>query len=181
MTSLAAFNSEGYLYEEDRAMLQYSAISTRHLPGEIVEVGTLYGLSTSVILSASNPKKKMFCVDPVTTTEMLEPSVNKVGGMHGRGVTLLSYFVESPDLPDLLPQQISMAFLDHNHEYDTTVLGLALLWKRIVPHGMLIVHDFRHEDYPGGTKACLEFIEKHSDIKTIRLQGGCVCMQKAHG
>lgn len=59
-----------------------------------------------------------------------------------------------------LPPQIAFAFLDGDL-YDSIKTSLHLVTPRLVPQGIMVVHDYNNPELPGSARAVDEFLRAH--------------------
>lgn len=60
--------------------------------------------------------------------------------------------------------------------YQPELEGLKFFWDKMVPGGLIMLHDYTHPELPGVKKAIEDFIEmKQEDIKVQVIDGDCSC------
>lgn len=131
------------LSHEDKERLLIMAGYCSSLSGCFVEIGCFEGLSSLVILSF--PCDKILYAFDLNLGDVYFRNVSDVGKRHR--VRPMHGDFRSHEFN----RKVSFAFVDHDHEYDTTRDAWNLLWPLITPGGILAFHDFGHPDYPGGT------------------------------
>ncbi len=139
---------EGSLYlEDERELVREAVLQANALPGPIVEVGTLFGYTTSWMAQWKHADKKIvsvdnYCWNPwnvspdshrMFTKRVLEYLIHR-GEVElvdmDKGAFYESYRGPSP----------SMVFLDANHTYEETAKDIA--WARRVGAKIIAGHDY---------------------------------------
>ena len=133
---------------------------SQEFSGPIVEVGTLFGYSTTILVHAKDPQRKLITIDDFSwnpcrfseslhydlTEKILEESIEK------RSVQLLNmdknefYKTYDDDPP-------SLVFFDANHTYEETLKDL--LWAKKTGAKIISGHDYK-EEIPGVIQAVNE-------------------------
>lgn len=154
--------------------------------GDIVEVGSASG-GTTILLSfaAEIAKKYVYSIDPYP--EILESTAThyKDGDMKyyrnafkenilDKRANVTQYNADLAESIDDLPE-LSLAFIDGLHEFDSVKKELALLYPLIVPGGIICLHDTGWEKGQGsGVEAgavcrVLDFMskDKFKEVKSV--------------
>lgn len=77
-----------------------------------------------------------------------------------------AWFADLDPVSDL-PAQISFALLDGDF-YDSIKTSLNLVFLRLVPGGIIVVHDYHNPSLPGSARAVKEFLKNHPSNFTFR-------------
>ncbi len=159
---LHCFNiNEGtVLFPYEHQFLKELTDTANTLPGPIVEIGTLFGFTTSRFAVWRNPSKKIITVDNYSWNPWgLAPVIHKQLTRQ-----FLSYLAETGqvEIVDMDKNEFyanykgeapSLVFFDSIHDYETTRDDIA--WARRVGAKIIAGHDY-HEDFPGVVKAVAE-------------------------
>jgi predicted O-methyltransferase YrrM len=174
----------GWLRREDALKIYELAY---YSPGDILELGTYQGLSTSIISKAiadSGGKKRLVTVD-------MSPDYSRaaVGYLTERGLDgNVSFFVSDATsfCQKLIAEgrKFSFIFVDHSHEYQPVFEACQLMAQLIYPRGLSLFHDFNdprnndpeNKDY-GVSQAVLEGLP----IGRFEFHGifGCTALYRA--
>lgn len=124
---------------------------------DVLEVGSYRGLSAwGMAITA----KSLTCVDTFkaasdgqrqeaqfTTLDAFQNAVKRYS--HVRIIT--GSFADTP-----VPGDFDMVFLDAMHDFGSVRADIHRAWAKIRPGGILAMHDYRHNDWPGVTQAADE-------------------------
>ncbi|HLD89465.1 MAG TPA: class I SAM-dependent methyltransferase [Patescibacteria group bacterium] len=145
----------GCLSQIEMAALLALALEVRSHPGDIVEVGALFGKST-VLLTAGGHVTTIDCGGPVVQW-MLDASEPKPTAQLGDDVTAhLHRYLEpfrpgvtvAPGLSELVLPTLSdrsakLVFLDGDHCSPAVDADIRQAMRLVQPGGILVLHDFR--------------------------------------
>ncbi len=148
------------LFPYEHRFLKELIETANTLPGPIIEVGTLFGFTTSRFAVWKKPDKKIITVDNYSWNPwQLSPPVH-------RQLTrqFLSYLVETGQVEvvdmdkdafyaSYQGESPAMVFFDSIHDYETTRADIA--WARRVGAKIISGHDY-HEAFPGVMQAVAE-------------------------
>jgi O-methyltransferase len=167
------------------------------LPGDIVELGVYRGNSAAILAGLARGKsRRLFLFDTFTGFDERDfrgldshrrpgfenVSLERVKQLVGTQDVFFvpGYFPESCAQIEL-PREIVLAHLDCDL-YEPTKAGLELFYPRVVPGGMIIVHDYSSGFWPGITKAVDEFFADRSERPIlIPDRSGSVMIRKMKG
>lgn len=114
-----------------------------HLPylyqiakGVVVELGARYGASTSAFVAA---KEDGLC-DAVFSFD-IDPSCSRLLEIPGYAENLTLFIGESTKIPDEVPNQIDILFVDTEHTYAQVTAELNAWLPRVKDGGLLLFHD----------------------------------------
>ena len=133
----------GSLRQADALKLYEMAYYSR---GDILELGTSMGLSSSVMAEAlrnSRNQVGLFSVDVLSQNKAKE-NLAKAGFdgavtfIQGDGTSVCKTFIDDKHL-------FSFVFVDHSHRYQEVVEICELLEDLLVPGGYVMFHDFIHK------------------------------------
>ncbi|CAN5350720.1 hypothetical protein BH10PLA2_BH10PLA2_11170 [soil metagenome] len=160
--SLGSFNIEEgtVLFPEEHQFLKGLVETANTLPGPIVEIGTLFGFTTTRFAVWRKSEKKIITVDNYTWNPwQLTPEIH-------RKLTrqFLAYLVETGQVELVEMDQNkfyesyrgespSLVFFDSIHDYEATKADIA--WARKVGAKIIAGHDY-HEAFPGVVRAVTE-------------------------
>lgn len=122
-----------------------------NLPGDFLEIGSYNGSSTIAISDYVDVKTQKFHAVEAVKRDLLIQNIQKnrledVVNMHF--MTQEKYF-DSEHFDEL--QQISFVLLDHDHSLASTKLSMEMIWPKIVPGGIVLCHDYQHQNYMPAT------------------------------
>lgn len=158
--TLYPFAMEGHISIEEAQFLSQLVKEANEIQGPIVEVGTLFGYSTLVMIIAKHPGKTLISVDKFSwnpaalspemhydlAKEILKEAIEKNSTQLlkiDKGEFYEKYSDRSP----------SLVFFDANHSYEATLEDL--LWAKKVKANIVAGHDYSSK-HPGVIKAVHE-------------------------
>ena len=110
-----------------------------------VEIGTMMGVSASVIARALNPSGKLFCVDPWEKDGDKENPCWSVcyreiqkKGLLPRVVFLRGF---SHEMEKMMPAQCDFIFVDGDHSYDGIKTDWGIVTRKLSIGGVVALHD----------------------------------------
>lgn len=135
--------------EEDGKDLSQLAAKCLKLPGEFIEIGSYQGASAEAIRRGMDRRRMLYCFD------LFAPEDAKAFNEHmihiGENASVNMFMGDFRDtLPPLLKNgfsSIAFAFIDHDHELETTKAAYNLIWPMLDAGGILAFHDFLHPIY----------------------------------
>ncbi|HNX60349.1 MAG TPA: TylF/MycF/NovP-related O-methyltransferase [Spirochaetota bacterium] len=170
--------------------------SVLHLDGDVVELGCNIGMTSSFIqrLLKHTDGRKSFCV--YDSFEGLPPKTNEDGATpcdKGASAVSIEAFKKTfkdakIDLPhinkgffgdisdDKYPDKICFAFFDGDF-YGSIMDSFKKVYDKMVPGGIILVHDYEWMNFPGVKKACDEFL-KDKPEKVVKGMNGIGIMRK---
>lgn len=163
-------------------------LKSRGLVGDGVEIGVLFGEFSRHILS--NWPGKLFMIDPwiqqspkvycdgcnaVDLDNAMEKATAAVKEFGDRAVIARAMSIDAA--AHFEDGQLSFAYLDGNHSFDSVTADLRAYWGKIKSGGVMAGHDFyeRHTDYHdcGVETAVREFaMQNHLKLNIIPDVGG---------
>lgn len=170
--------------------------SVLHLPGDVVELGCNVGMTSSYLqrlIKGTKVDKSLRVYDsfeglPPKTVEdgatPCEKGASKVSTEMFRE-TFKAAKVELPvinigffgDIADgLYPDQICFAFFDGDF-YSSIMDSFKKVYDKMTPGGIILIHDYEYEPFPGVKKACDDFCADKPE-KVIRGMFGIGIMVK---
>jgi O-methyltransferase len=162
--------------------------SVLHLPGEVVELGCNVGMTSSYLQRLINrynawtlnvvsptPDKKLYVYD---SFEGLPPKTIEDGATPcDKGASAVSvemfkqtfkdaglslpvmnkgFFGDLSD--DKYPNEICFAFFDGDF-YSSIIDSFKKVYAKMTPGGIILVHDYKWQNFPGVHKACEDFLK----------------------
>jgi predicted O-methyltransferase YrrM len=124
---------------ESEALSLYRAIRSIR-PGHCVEIGLAHGVSTLAILGAiaANQSGHHFVIDPFQRNYDYcgEAMIERAGF-----ASLHTFFERFPE--EVIPQlpKLQFGFIDSSHLFDLTIMEFVLIDKKLVPGGIIALHD----------------------------------------
>jgi predicted O-methyltransferase YrrM len=122
--------------------------------GDVVEVGSATGGTTIVLIQAAKKVGKMvYSVDPYPeemedvadfyTSGLMAEFQRKFAEniLTGEHQNIIQFNDDISECIKDLPQNLSVVFIDGCHEYDFVEKEFNLLWERVVPGGIVFIHD----------------------------------------
>lgn len=166
--------------------------SVSDVPGDVVELGCYRG-DTSLLLerelsASASPQKRLWIYDSFEGLPKKSPYDNSVAGdnfqqgklaVTKREVVLRfkksglrvprirKGFFENLNPTTDLPEKISFAFLDGDL-YQSILTSFSLVWDKLAPSAIVIVHDYNNPELPGVTRAVDEWLLRHPAKLTLR-------------
>lgn len=148
------FNTEGYQFPQhfehrldpDSSAVLYSFI--RHFkPNTVLEAGSWFGGSTAVIMAAllKNEQEFTFICSELDDGRRGETEKN-VLEICGQAPTMVGDITKV--LPEL-PEKIDFAFIDTDHDLDTTKWIVKHIFPKISKEGIYSMHDWAVEEKEG--------------------------------
>ncbi len=167
----------GYLAEADINSLTRLVLSCDNVKGCLVEVGSMYGLPTAIILNASVNPRKMLAFDVFTfiqnpnesILEQWKQNIQPYVSDHDVDSVVGDYNKTLPKLKE----PVAFAFVDNGHTVNDTVLCHNTIWPLLNPGGILAFHDYTNTNYPETT----EYLDS-LPYKTVEKRSGLIAFQK---
>jgi hypothetical protein len=139
---------EGSLYlEDERALVREAVLQANALPGPIIEVGTLFGFTTSWMALWKNPEKKVITVDnyywnPWNATPESHRLFTKriLEYLIHRGEVELVDMDKDAFYESYRGPSPSLVFLDADHSYEATSKDIA--WAKRIGAKIIAGHDY---------------------------------------
>ncbi len=167
----------GYLAELDIDSLTRLVLSCGDVKGCLVEVGSMYGLSTAVILNASVNPRKMFAFDVFTFINNPGESILEQWKQniqpYTEGHDVIPVIGDYNETLSQLVEPIAFAFVDNGHTVNDTILCHNVIWPLLSPGGILAFHDYTNTNYPETTKYLNSL-----PYKTVEKRSGLIAFQK---
>lgn len=158
-------------------------LKSRGLVGDGVEIGVLFGEYSRYLLS--NWPGRLFCIDPwaqqdpsvycdgcnaVNLNKAMDKAIAAVKEFGDRAVIMREYSLSAAR--HFKDGQLSVAYLDGNHSFESVTADLRAYWPKIKAGGILAGHDFyeRHTDFHdcGVETAVREFaMQNHLKLNVI--------------
>lgn len=136
---------DGFLARDEAMKLYELAFFA---PGDVLELGTFKGLSTSIIARALSDRQSGALV-----TCDIDPDFSAAAARHVRtssGGERVNFLVgDAPKLIDGLiadGRKFGFAFIDHWHGYEATQAAAIRLSNVLVPGGFVLFHDYNDPD-----------------------------------
>lgn len=151
-------------------------LETESVPGDVVELGCHVGCTSiriAMVISALG--KQLHAFDsfqglpvpsihdgdhPLVRWRMHSVTKEKFIQLFQKHEVPLPVIREgffSETVPDLLPEQISFAFIDTD-QYESMRLGIRSVLPRMSIGGVIAIHDYKDPRFPGIVKACDELL-----------------------
>ena len=174
-------------------------INERHLPGAVAELGVYQGVFAAEInrLFPDRPiylfdtfqgfsdkdletEKKQTACTPSFKKDFKDTSIEKVLAhlpYPEQAIICPGYFPETlpPDLPDL-------AFVSLDPDlYEPVYQGLCAFWPRLIPGGIILIHDYNSTQFTGAGKAVRTFCRENHlmVIPLVDLHGRAILMKQS--
>lgn len=179
----------GWLFQGEHEFIYQQALNAP--PGNFIEVGVLFGKSTSILAGAIEERgrsEKIFAIDSFTLAgNEHDQHVHHV--THGLQSSFDVFVKQALDLKyyhHVIPIatfstlclpfiQISgaLAFIDACHEQDAVETDFSLIYPKLVPGAVVLFHDAINETFPGVMKAVNRILEQYPEYEQIG-QGGTI-------
>lgn len=151
---------EGLLSANDKVALRDLASQCRHLSGVYVEIGSYKGASAACIAAGFDFNRAIFAFDYFEDGKFEE----FIGNMDAAGVVTAPFRGDFRDTLKL--KEICFCLIDHSHTLKDTQDAVEMVWPRLVKNGLMLIHDYQHEDYLPAT----EYIDT-LPFKRVPLEG----------
>lgn len=170
--------------------------SVLHLPGDVVELGCNVGMTSSYIKRLINRVAKGKTIHVYDSFEGLPPKTIEDGATPcDKGASAVSiemfektfndakialpiinkgFFGDIDD--DEYPPEICFAFFDGDF-YGSIMDSFKKVYHKMTSGGIILVHDYEYEPFPGVKKACDDFL-KDKPEKVVRGMNGIGIMRK---
>lgn len=142
---------EGFLHPSEGAKLEELAVDR-----DVLEIGSYCGLSAWIMARVA--KSVTACdtfkactngQDQREDFQTLDAFMNATRGFSN----VTAYIGQSEAAAKDLKGKWDMVFIDAMHTYEDCLGDIKRWWKRISPGGVLVLHDYRHADFPGVEQA----------------------------
>lgn len=169
-STLYPFATKGHISVEEAQFLSRLVIRANDIEGPIIEVGTLFGYSTLVIVIAKNPQKELITVDkfrwnpvgisPEVHFELTQQILKEAIERHSARLIRADKreFYEGYE-----GQPPSLVFFDADHSYEETCEDLQ--WAKRVKAKIIAGHDYSTQ-FPGVTSAVSDVFE-NTPLKSV--------------
>ena len=175
----AEATTDGSLTEEDYAFLRELVQEANTLPGPIIEIGTLFGRTTSKIALWKAPEKKIITIDNYSWNPLrLSPEWH-----YHMTELVLQYLCESGQVIQVRADKEewfnrydgeapALVFCDADHSYEPTVRDIEFALK--IGAQIISGHDYSPH-YPGTMRAVDEhggYRALHGTVWALRIRAG---------
>ncbi len=135
-----------HLTVSERLLLYKLALSLKN-NSTIVEIGSYLGASSSFLGCAAKEKgHKVYCVDTWKNEGMSEGERDTFGEFCENTKSLREFIYilrgKSEDMAKTFNEPINLLFIDGDHSYKTVKTDVELWLPKIVPGGIIILHDY---------------------------------------
>lgn len=148
---------------------------------KVLEVGTWHGDSAKAM--AADELAQVMCVDTWEGTEE-DYTGEEVRNGHDPFREFLNRTTNERDMrvikylkkPSLEAahyfdnEGADVILYDADHSYEATKANIEAYWPKLHPHGVMIIHDYRTQNFPGVTQAIEECFESHA-INPLGFEG----------
>lgn len=108
----------------------------------VIELGVRTGNSTVAFLAGLGGHGNLWSVD--VNEPDVPPWMRNLRNWH-----FLRAASTSARAQEWAPSTVDVLFIDTDHSYETTLAELESYGPRVVPGGVILLHDTHHADYPG--------------------------------
>lgn len=184
----------GFLMAGEPEFIFEQALSSP--PGNFLEIGSLFGKSTSLICGAASERgrnEKVIAIDPFTGAGSAEErAIHR--GIHGRECYFedfieyarrLGYYEQvipvgaySTTALPALGAVIAFAFIDGSHERDAVEKDFELVQALVRVGGRILFHDALIGDYPGVLQAIEACIRRYPEFRRSGECGSIVALER---
>lgn len=145
--------------------------------GDILEIGSYHGRSTGLLAShLKNNETLVVCdafaqetddpYDRRPTPDVLMSNIGRIAGQVN---------ASSIDIHSCLSSQLSLepgkrfrfSHIDGGHDFATVTADLHVAWEHSISGGVVVVDDYKHDDFPQVTTALDVFLDNHSDCAVL--------------
>ena len=144
--------------------------------GNIVEIGALFGRSTAILVQAAKAfGAHVTTVDPFYKT----PNTDLISSPEVWRGNLIKVGLEPPDLlhmeshkaASIYNEEISLAFIDGGHNYETVKQDIEDWTPKIKVSGLVVFHDMYMPHIKGVTRAVNEWWLEMFETREWRIEG----------
>jgi O-methyltransferase len=180
--TMLADNQIDYILENLESVLD--------LPGEVVELGCNVGMTTSFmrrLLDAVESDKEIFVYDSFRGLPEKTAEDGNTESYAGESTVTELQFIKTfedaglkvpfinkgffGDIPDkLYPDKICFAFFDGDF-YTSIMTSFYKVYHKMVQGGIILIHDYAWQNYPGVQKACEDFLKDKPEKITQNIYG----------
>ncbi len=130
-------------------------------PGDYIELGTLLGMTLKVIHQYMDPDRTLYSFDTFTGFDQRDVDDEKAiysnkwrqGNFRATSPEYVAHYLGRPENLRLIPGWFPETFDGYHHLlwrfahidmdlYQPTLIALLLLWPRMVPGGIIMIHDY---------------------------------------
>ncbi len=184
----------GWLFAGEHEFLW--ELATRRVPGDILEIGSWMGKSTSILAGAcidTAPESCVLCIDPfdmrgndwqmqfhrklVRDSETTFEIFRENARTHGYFSHVVPLVTVSERLLPRLQFNLRMVFLDGAHEYENVEFETRLLLPQLAVGGVLALHDTTG-DFPGVKRFMDEQLAGRTDLRCLGTRGTITAFEK---
>jgi len=163
----------GSLSDQEYEFLRTLVESANHLPGDFVEIGTLFGSTAQRLAAWKAPNKKVIAVDGffwnpwiLSPAEHERVTKNNLFFLTAHGhVEVVTADKNEFYRERVFPIPPALAFLDAVHTYEETRRDI--VWARKAGVGVICGHDYSSLDAPGVVQAVHEFGGAEKVVGTV--------------
>jgi predicted O-methyltransferase YrrM len=145
------------------------------ITGDVLEIGTYYGRSTSALARGLAGDERLIVCDPFVDYRSGERAPTAAGlratvRRTNPGFDMARLDVRSQSSRDLelaSDTQLRFAHVDGSHDHDDALADLRLVYGHLVPGGVLAVDDYEHPQWPDVTRAVHAFLGSAADMREI--------------
>jgi predicted O-methyltransferase YrrM len=177
----------GWLFKGEPEILYEMA--TKAPPGNFLEIGSLFGKSTSILAGVAKERNKGECVFAIDTFTLdgSDNDMNVHRVTHGQTCSFpvflerakaLGYYEQVVPIAAFstraLPQmdlKLSFAFIDGCHDESAVADDLKVVFPKLVPGAIMLFHDAIGEHYPGVLGAINKFSHSRGRLEQIGSAG----------
>lgn len=146
--------------------------------GDILEIGTFFGRSASIIATLMRPGERLVVCDAYNTNTTIDkypnyPSVEqfrenvRLVAPDFDQASLVIHNCLSKDLKLPPDDRFRCAHIDAGHSHEEALFDLRLVADHIVKGGLIIVDDYLHPSWPGVTTAVEAFLKERNDFVVV--------------
>jgi O-methyltransferase len=164
--------------------------STLDLPGAVVELGCNVGMTTSFMqrfLDLAGSNKDIHVYESFKGLPEKTEGDGETASVAGESTVSIHDFINTfklaklrtpyinegwfREIPDeQYPDQICFAFFDGDF-YSSIIDSFEKVYHKMVTGGIILVHDFMWQNYPGVQKACEDFLKEKPEKMTQEING----------
>ena len=149
---------QGFMSEPERIALQRCVLNTAHISGNVLEIGSLNGLSALLILCVMGSGKELCCID-YNQVDNLRANISMWQFMIGaHRVQIIHQDFHKVDFEG---EKFSFVFIDHSHTYQDNIDAFEQLWPHISSGGIVAFHDYEDLNWVEGTRAINELVVRY--------------------
>jgi hypothetical protein len=156
-------------------MLSYQ--SAMGIKGDLLEIGSYHGRSTSLMAMCLRPGERIVVCDAFESDtediynkkpspEILISNIERLNPELKRNRIIIHNCL-SNNLHLGAEEKFRFVHIDGGHSAEQAYFDLRLCSKRLLPNGIIVMDDYHHKNYPGVTKGTDKFLNSSNALSVL--------------